>query len=528
MSDGNLSNFLASFGRGIGKFRIFKKDDCEADWIKVTERSFGQVYRVKLKLWRENCALKKEASKMEKVTFKYIYGVCNDPPAVVMEYMSNGSMDHLLTSHALVWPKKFQTIHEATTGMNFLHSMNPPLLHLNLKASSIRLDDHLHIKISVFYLIKWEVGSKKELIENLMARGNICYIPPDFSVVMWEILTQKNLIKVGNVSSGKRSGVEKIPDDKPHKSEQMITIMQRCWDQDPRERPTSQVTLHLIADLFVDVATGKRHTHLIIPCYTESSINVEIKNTESTINVGITNTESSINNVVRLLLTWLGSADECKELRGRMVFHVASVYGHLTSPSSCSVRELTTTGLPDHRSTPGCRGGPTTGWHYTPLHFAALNGHTGICRLLLGNGAIRDPTVGPHQGSVDLPGKGGWTPLHLTCHHGQENVVSKLLAAKANPNVAEDSGWTALHLECNGGLFPCVLQFITHRANVNAQNNSQATPLHLAAKNGSVLIPKALLLNGAERISKDSTGCTALYLTRKCQKEEVVQLLEDS
>jgi hypothetical protein len=51
--------------------------------------------------------------------------------------------------------------------------------------------------------------------------------------------------------TGKRSGVEKIPYDKPHKSEQMITIMQRCWDQDPRERPTSQVTLHLIADLFV-------------------------------------------------------------------------------------------------------------------------------------------------------------------------------------------------------------------------------------------------------------------------------------
>uniref|UniRef100_A0A8C7MLP4 Ankyrin repeat and kinase domain containing 1 n=1 Tax=Oncorhynchus kisutch TaxID=8019 RepID=A0A8C7MLP4_ONCKI len=456
-----------SFGRGIGKFRIFKKDDCEADWIKVTERSFGQVYRVKLKLWRENCALKKEASKMEKVTFKYIYGVCNDPPAVVMEYMSNGSMDHLLTSHALVWPKKFQTIHEATTGMNFLHSMNPPLLHLNLKASSIRLDDHLHIKISVFYLIKWEVGSKKELIENLMARGNIFKNTFLFSMMgQWvNCLFRGRTTDLYLVS--KRSGVEKIPDDKPHKSEQMITIMQRCWDQDPRERPTSQVTLHLIADLF---------------------------------------------NVVRLLLTWLGSADECKELRGRMVFHVASVYGHLTSPSSCSLVQVNS----------------LDSWHYTPLHFAALNGHTGICRLLLGNGAIRDPTVGPHQGSVDLPGKGGWTPLHLTCHHGQENVVSKLLAAKANPNVAEDSGWTALHLECNGGLFPCVLQFITHRANVNAQNNSQATPLHLAAKNGSVLIPKALLLNGAERISKDSTGCTALYLTRKCQKEEVVQLLEDS
>uniref|UniRef100_A0AAZ3P1X3 Protein kinase domain-containing protein n=1 Tax=Oncorhynchus tshawytscha TaxID=74940 RepID=A0AAZ3P1X3_ONCTS len=500
-------------GGGIEKFRIFKKDDCEADWIKVTERSFGQVYRVKLKLWRENCALKsfetiltgislymrmiEEASKMEKVTFKYIYGECNDPPAMVMEYMSNGSMDHLLTSHVLVWPKKFQTIHEATTGMNFLHSMNPPLLHLNLKPSSIRLDDHLHIKISVFDLIKWEVGSKKELIENLMARGNICYIPPEtftlcpehrepssiFSVVMWEILTQKNLIKVGNVSSGKRSG-------------QMITIMQRCWDQDPRERPTSQVTLHLIADLF---------------------------------------------NVVRLLLTWLGSADECKELRGRMVFHVASVYGHLTIAKLLALHLAAEEGPQQGGQVDGeswCRSTPWTAGItplYTSLPSMDTRASAGCCwatgRSLtpqLDANALGCAEGEAHQGSVDLPGKGGWTPLPLDLPPQAGNVVSKLLAAKANPNVAEDSGWTALHLECNGGLFPSVLQFITHRANVNAQNNSQATPLHLAAQNGSVLMTKALLLNGAERISKDSTGCTALYLARKCQKEEVVQLLEDS
>lgn len=56
---------------------------------------------------------------------------------------------------------------------------------------------------------------------------------------------------ITSCDTGKRSGVEKISDDKPHESEQMITILQRCWDQDPRDRLTSQVTLHLIADLFV-------------------------------------------------------------------------------------------------------------------------------------------------------------------------------------------------------------------------------------------------------------------------------------
>lgn len=89
-------------------------------------------------------------AKIGKIKFKYlmtIYGLCKDSSASVMEYMSRGSLDNLLTTHTLMWPKKFQMIHEVTMGMNFLHSMKPPLLHLNLKLSNVLLDDHLHVKV---------------------------------------------------------------------------------------------------------------------------------------------------------------------------------------------------------------------------------------------------------------------------------------------------------------------------------------------------------------------------------------------
>lgn len=98
---------------------------------------------------------------MVKVRFEYIasiYGLCNEAAAVVMEYMSNGSLNNLLASHNLMWPKKFQMIHETAMGMNFLHSMNPPLLHLNLKTSNILLDDNLHVKVS-------EIQEKGEFIK---------------------------------------------------------------------------------------------------------------------------------------------------------------------------------------------------------------------------------------------------------------------------------------------------------------------------------------------------------------------------
>lgn len=92
-----------------------------------------------------------ESSNIAKVKFKYIaamYGLCSEVTAVVMEYMSNGSLNSLLATHSIMWPKKFQMIHEASMGMHFLHSMTPPLLHLNLKTSNILLDDHLHVKVS--------------------------------------------------------------------------------------------------------------------------------------------------------------------------------------------------------------------------------------------------------------------------------------------------------------------------------------------------------------------------------------------
>lgn len=41
-----------------GQFRNFAKDEFEADWTKVSECRFGQVYQVKLKVRPDKCVLK--------------------------------------------------------------------------------------------------------------------------------------------------------------------------------------------------------------------------------------------------------------------------------------------------------------------------------------------------------------------------------------------------------------------------------------------------------------------------------------
>lgn len=99
---------------------------------------------------RERMELLEEARKMEMAKFRYIlpvYGICKEPVGLVMEYMETGSLEKLLASEPLPWELRFRIIHETAVGMNFLHCMSPPLLHLDLKPANILLDGHYHVKV---------------------------------------------------------------------------------------------------------------------------------------------------------------------------------------------------------------------------------------------------------------------------------------------------------------------------------------------------------------------------------------------
>ena len=103
-----------------------------------------------LTFFRERMELLEEAKKMEMAKFRYIlpvYGICQDPMGLVMEFMETGSLEKLLASEPLPWDLRFRIIHETAVGMNFLHCMSPPLLHLDLKPANILLDAHYHVKV---------------------------------------------------------------------------------------------------------------------------------------------------------------------------------------------------------------------------------------------------------------------------------------------------------------------------------------------------------------------------------------------
>jgi hypothetical protein len=82
-------------------------------------------------------------------------GVCPDPPAVVTEYCSRGSLYDLLRAargapalaRQLDWPRRLGVALDAAKGMLYLHSHKPPIVHRDLKSPNLLVDRHWRCKV---------------------------------------------------------------------------------------------------------------------------------------------------------------------------------------------------------------------------------------------------------------------------------------------------------------------------------------------------------------------------------------------
>ncbi|XP_063812752.1 receptor-interacting serine/threonine-protein kinase 4 [Pseudophryne corroboree] len=544
----------------MGLLRTFdSKEFC--GWEKIGSGGFGQVYKVKHVPWKTWLAIKcppslhvdekerielvEEAKKMERAKFRCIlpvYGICSDPVGLVMEYMETGSLEKLLASERLPWDLRFRIIHETAVGMNFLHCMSPPLLHLDLKPANILLDGHYHVKISDFGLAKWNGLSNSHELSLDGICGTIAYLPPErfkeknrsfdtkhdvysFAVVIWGLLTQqkpfaeeKNILHIMvKVGGGLRPDLSHIPRSRPPQCEEMIKLMQQCWHDKPARRPTFQeiasetellCTKHEndtspvpCPDAMENVGTGSKQENLAkrserecpTPVFDKDySLSELLSQLDSGISQTMEGPESLCHSVSEPEL-----ATSDKRLSGISSDSAFSSRGSLSLSfdKDCSVADLSTTEIQKKKL---------------------------IDAIVAGDNAKLLKILQPQDVELVLDGRSSL--LHLAVEAGQEECVKLLLLYNANPNMTNLKGSTPLHIAAEKKLKGIVELLLSKKINISAKDEDHFTALHFSAQNGDESITRVLLEKNASMSEVDSKGRTPLHIACQHGQETIVRL----
>uniref|UniRef100_A0A2K5XP67 Receptor-interacting serine/threonine-protein kinase 4 n=1 Tax=Mandrillus leucophaeus TaxID=9568 RepID=A0A2K5XP67_MANLE len=596
----------------LGLLRTFDAGEFTG-WEKVGSGGFGQVYKVRHVHWktwlaikcspslhvddRERMELLEEAKKMEMAKFRYIlpvYGICREPVGLVMEYMETGSLEKLLASEPLPWDLRFRIIHETAVGMNFLHCMAPPLLHLDLKPANILLDAHYHVKISDFGLAKCNGLSHSHDLSMDGLFGTIAYLPPErireksrlfdtkhdvysFAIVIWGVLTQKkpfadekNILHIMvKVVKGHRPELPPVCRARPRACSHLIRLMQRCWQGDPRVRPTFQgnrMNGELLRQVLAALlpATGRWgfpgegfcfEPEVIIrvtcPLSSPQEITSETEDLyekpddevkETTHDLDVKSPPEPRSEVVpvsaRLKRASAPTFDNDYSLSELLSQLDSGVSQAVEGPEELS-RSSSESKLPSSGSGKRLSGVSSVDSAFSSRGSLSLSferepstsdlGTTDVQKKKLMDAIVSGDTsklmkiLQPQD--VNLALDGGASLLHLAVEAGQEECVKWLLLNNANPNLTNRKGSTPLHMAVERKVRGVVELLLARKISVNAKDEDQWTALHFAAQNGDESSTRLLLEKNASVNEVDFEGRTPMHVACQHGQENIVRIL---
>ncbi|KAG5060932.1 Serine/threonine-protein kinase STY17 [Glycine soja] len=256
---------------------------------KVGSGSFGDLYRgtycsqdvaIKvLKPERISTDMLREFAQevyiMRKIRHKNVVqfiGACTRPPnlCIVTEFMSRGSLYDFLHKQRGVFklPSLLKVAIDVSKGMNYLHQNN--IIHRDLKTANLLMDENEVVKVADFGVARVQTQSGVMTAETgtyrWMAPEVIEHKPYDqkadvfsFGIALWELLTGELPYScltplqaaVGVVQKGLRPTIPK--NTHPRLSE----LLQRCWQQDPTQRPNFSEIIEILQQIAKEVNDHK-------------------------------------------------------------------------------------------------------------------------------------------------------------------------------------------------------------------------------------------------------------------------------
>ncbi|XP_018441113.1 serine/threonine-protein kinase STY8 isoform X1 [Raphanus sativus] len=255
---------------------------------KVASGSYGDLHRgtycsqevaIKfLKPERVNAEMLREFSQevyiMRKIRHKNIVqflGACTLSPTlcIVTEFMARGSIYDFL--HKQKFAFKLQTLLkvalDVAKGVCYLHQNN--IIHRDLKTANLLMDEYGLVKVADFGVARVQIESGVMTAET----GTYRWMAPEviehkpyshkadvfsYGIVIWELLTghipyaylTPLQAAVGVVQKGLRPKIPK----KTHPK--VKGLLQRCWNQDPKERPEFEEIIEMLQQIMIEDVVG--------------------------------------------------------------------------------------------------------------------------------------------------------------------------------------------------------------------------------------------------------------------------------
>lgn len=224
-----------------------------------------------------------EASTMMSLRAPYIvslYGITLEPPAMVLEYLSGGSLDQWLHGEdELDWNYRYSLALDIAKGLSYLHSQN--IVHRDLKSLNILLDEHGRAKLCDFGLARvksestkgaqtktlqgqdYQVGTElwmaPELLNPQTARYTAKSDMYSYGVILWEIAAREYPYQQARgsfalIRSWKEQGQEEaVPEGTPAYFSKAIDW---CRSLDPAKRPAASELIKYLEEVTEEAQTG--------------------------------------------------------------------------------------------------------------------------------------------------------------------------------------------------------------------------------------------------------------------------------
>uniref|UniRef100_A0A671LBI0 Ankyrin repeat and sterile alpha motif domain containing 1A n=1 Tax=Sinocyclocheilus anshuiensis TaxID=1608454 RepID=A0A671LBI0_9TELE len=211
---------------------------------------------------------------------------------------------------------------------------------------------------------------------------------------------------------------------------------------------------------------------------------------------------SSSHSLSSLLSIWRGPNVNCVDSTGYTPLHHAALNGH-SEVVEVLLRNEALTNIADNK---GCY----------PLHLAAWKGDQRIVKLLIHQG--------PSHPKLNEQNNDNETPLHCAAQYGHTQVVQLLLEELTDPTMRNNKFETPLDLAALYGRLEVVKLLLSAHPNLLSSNTKKHTPLHLASRNGHLAVVEVLLAAGVD-INYQTEKGSALHEAALFGKTEVVQKL---